>query len=405
MNVNYIVYATPFFILLILLEIYVAYRLKIKGYYRLNDALTNLSIGLGDQVIAVFSKVVMLLMYDYLYQHYAIFNIPLNPLTFLVGLLIFDGIFYWAHRWGHEVNFMWGGHVVHHSSEEYNLTVALRQPWFFQWITFNLFLPMAILGFDTKILAVIAGFDILYQFWIHTKLIKSLGPLEWVLNTPSHHRVHHGVNPQYVDKNYGGVFIIWDRLFGTFEQEKEPVVFGITSPLKSWNPAWANVHYYVYLANLSSQCRTLADKLRVWIKPPGWKPQYLGGQEFPPPVSVATAIKFDTPTPRPLQVYLIVQYVIILALGTAYLYIAPTLYTPLSLLYCGYLLFTLVCVGWLLSNKPYARTMEFLRLAALPILFYMLPFTQQTHVTIALVTALILSSIGSIGLAWATHKG
>lgn len=401
MQFNYIVLAIPFFVLLILLEVYAYYRKGKKGFYHLPDALTSLSIGIGEQVISVFSKVGVLYLYDYIYQHTALFNWEFNVLNTIILLFLFDFTFYWAHRWGHEINFLWAGHVVHHSSEDYNLTTALRQPWFFQLITFLLFLPLATLGFSPKILAVVAGIDILYQFWIHTQLIGKLGPLEWVLNTPSHHRVHHGVNPQYIDKNHGGVFIIWDRLFGTFEEEKEPVVFGITSPLKSWNPAWANVHYYFDLANQSKQCTTVKDKLYVWVAPPGWKPSYLGGREYPKPVSRETFQRFQTPVSKPLSIYSIVQFSILMILASGYLAIANTLFGSAKELaicigYAAFVFISLATVGGFFESKKWALPLEIVRLLALPWLAYLLPIANPMWLGIVVAIGAILSGISII---------
>lgn len=398
MTFNYIVLAVPFFVLLILLEIYAAYKRNMKGYYRLQDSLTSLSIGIGEQVISVFSKVGVLYLYTYIYEHAAIFHFEFNVLNTFILLFLFDFIFYWAHRWGHEINFLWGGHVVHHSSEEYNLTTALRQPWFFQLITFNLFLPLAVLGFDPKILAVVAGIDILYQFWIHTQLVGKLGPLEWVLNTPSHHRVHHGSNPQYIDKNHAGMFIIWDRMFGTFEEEKEPVVYGITTPLNSWNPAWANVHYFVDLYHQSKKCKTLSDKLYVWIAPPGWQPDYLGGRQYPKPVSVETFKKFDTPVSKRMGIYTVVQFSILMALATGYLAIANTLDLWISLLYAGNIFITLASIGGMFEKKKWGYVAEFIRLFSLPWLAYLLPIENKTWFAVAVGVGAVLSVVGVIWL-------
>lgn len=389
---NYIVFAIPVFVLLIGLEFYAAYRRQMKGYYRLADSLTSLGIGIGEQIISVFSKIGVLFLYTYLYKNFALFHWEFNAINVIILLLLFDFIFYWAHRWGHEINFLWGGHVVHHSSEDYNLTTALRQPWFFQLITFNLFLPLAILGFDPKILMAVAGIDILYQFWIHTQLIGKLGPLEWVLNTPSHHRVHHGVNPQYVDKNYAGVFIIWDRLFGTFEEEKEPVVYGITSPVKSWNPVWANVHYFFDLAKLARQCTSWGDKIKVWFMPPGWKPAYLGGREYPKEVSAETFVKYETPAPKKVNVYTFVQFAILMLLASGYLGITHTIELWTSIIYALFIFATLVSVGAFFENKRWAFPLEFARLFALPWLVFLLPIENKVYLGVAVAVAAAVSA-------------
>lgn len=280
MDTRFVVFAIPLFLILIFIEIFINKGRNGRGF-RFNDSINNLSIGIGEQVVSVFSKAILVMMYSYLYDNYRFYAIPNNILSGIVLLFLFDFCFYWAHRLGHEVNIFWAGHIVHHSSEEYNLTVALRQPWFYSLMSFFLFFPLALMGFSKELFIIIGAIDILYQFWIHTKLIGKLGFLEYFLNTPSHHRVHHGINPQYVDKNYAGMFIIWDKMFGTFEDEKEEVVYGVTSPIKSWNPSWANVHYYFDLFKLSNSFRTLKDKIQLLFMPPVGSPPISVVANFP----------------------------------------------------------------------------------------------------------------------------
>jgi alkylglycerol monooxygenase len=375
MNPNYIVFAIPVFLLFIFAEVLLEVFKYKKGTYRFNDAIANFGIGIGEQVISVFSRAVMLMLYEFVYQ-YRLFSLPSNIFTGILLLFLFDFIFYWAHRFGHVVNLGWGGHIVHHSSEEYNLTVALRQPWFFSMMTFVLFLPIAFLGFSPMLLLIVSGIDILYQFWIHTQFVPKLGFLEWFLNTPSHHRVHHGRNPQYIDKNYGGIFIIYDRLFGTFEEEKEEVVYGITTPLNSWNPSWANIHYYIDLWKQTRHMKTLKDKFLVWFKPPGWQPDYLGGQQFPSKVDVTTYKKFDFLYPHNLNPYLLFQFSVMVVVSTYYLAAANhSLFGWKSLAMAAYILFALSVFGLLFEKSREIYYLEGIRLFLLPflLLFIQLP--------------------------------
>ncbi len=171
---------------------------------------------------------------------------------------------------------------MHHSSEDYNLAVALRQGAFqglFSWV---FYLPLAFVGFPPSWFAAIMSFNLLYQFWIHTRTIKTLGPLEWVLNTPSHHRVHHARNPKYLDRNYAGTLIIWDRMFGTFQAEEEEPVYGLTKPLDSWNPLWANLHVWRDLFRDAWLAPRWIDKLRIWFMPQGWRPDGIAGEPAGP---------------------------------------------------------------------------------------------------------------------------
>ena len=208
----------------------------------------------------------------------------------LAAIVLFLGVdcaYYWFHRIAHEYNAPWAGHVVHHSSEDYNLAVALRQGTFqglFSWV---FYLPLALVGFPPAWFAAVSSFDTLYQFWIHTRLIGKLGPLEWVFNTPSHHRVHHARNPKYLDKNYAGTLIIWDRMFGTFQAEEEEPVYGLVKPLNSWNPLWANLHVWNDLFRDAWLAPRWSDKLRIWFMPPGWRPEGLPPNPSPPEVSRA----------------------------------------------------------------------------------------------------------------------
>ncbi|MBX7182401.1 MAG: sterol desaturase family protein [Bacteroidia bacterium] len=370
MNPNYIVYAIPVFLLFIFFELLVSVIKNKKDSFRLNDSIANLSIGIGEQVISVFSKAGMLVLYDFVYQ-YRITTIPSNILTGIALLLLFDFIFYWAHRFGHEVNLGWGGHIVHHSSEEYNLTVALRQPWFFSMMTFAMFLPIAWLGFSPKLLIIISGIDILFQFWIHTRFVPKLGFLEWFLNTPSHHRVHHGKNPQYIDKNYGGVFIIYDRLFGTFMEEKEEVIYGITHPVNSWNPSWANFHYYLELWNESKKLKRLKDKVLLWFKPPGWTPIQTENKSNSSPVNLST--KFDFPYPYQLKPYLLFQFALLVVISMYYLSVAgQSLVGWKSILVAFYILFTVSVIGMLFEKSKEIYWLEFIRLMTLPILLFII---------------------------------
>ncbi len=281
MSPNYILLAVPFFFLLMGIEWYLGYR-KNKQLYRLNDSINNLVIGIGSQVFNVAFKVLLLGMYVLLYDYIAIFKIPATWWSFLLALVLFDFLFYWAHRWGHEMNIFWGAHSVHHQSEEYNLSVALRQSWFHNLIAFPIFLPIPFLGFDPVTFGAAAAVQTLYQFWIHTRVVDKMHPwIEYWLNTPSHHRVHHAINPKFLDKNHAGMFMIWDRMFGTFKAEDDTeIYYGITTQLKSWNPAWANLHYYVEMMQ-NAKRMVWMDKLKLIFAKPGWLPDYLGGQHVP----------------------------------------------------------------------------------------------------------------------------
>jgi alkylglycerol monooxygenase len=282
------VIAIPVFLLMILVE-YFATRKEHPEYYRLNDALTNLNVGVSHLLFKLLTTGLMFGAYVWTKDHFAM--VELSGLwAYVVVFILFDFCFYWAHRVGHEVNLFWGAHVVHHQSEEYNLTVALRQSWIHSLLAFVFFLPIAFLGVDILTLGIVASLNSFYQFWIHTKAVKRMPKwFEAIFNSPAHHRVHHGVNPKYIDKNHAGMFIIWDKLFGTFQEEEEEPTYGITKPLNSWNPAWANIHYYVEMYQAGKKFNSIKDKLKLVFAKPGWQPAYLGGQLAIPEVNPQTS--------------------------------------------------------------------------------------------------------------------
>jgi sterol desaturase/sphingolipid hydroxylase (fatty acid hydroxylase superfamily) len=292
-----IVLATPVFLLLIALE-YVWGLKRGRNTYRLHDAASSMGLGMLSQVVGVFTVFIMLGLYTWVYEHAALVRLdPGQWWVWVAGLLLYDFCYYWLHRAGHRVALCWAAHVVHHQSEDYNLSTALRQTgtgWLVGWL---FYLPMAVLGFPPLVFATVGLIDLLYQFWVHTQQVGKLGWFDRWFCSPSNHRVHHAVNDRYVDKNYGGLLIIWDRLFGTFEEERddEPVVYGTRSPLRSFNPLWANLEVYAALAQDSWHARRWLDKLKVWFMPPAWRPADVA-QRFPKPgFDIRQVQRYDPP--------------------------------------------------------------------------------------------------------------
>jgi sterol desaturase/sphingolipid hydroxylase (fatty acid hydroxylase superfamily) len=267
-----ILFAVPGFVLALGGELWLARRRGLR-LHRRGDTLSNLATGIGAELLAPLFAPLTVGIYAWIQSRFALAHpSPRSLAAWVVLFFAVDLCYYWFHRASHRINFLWALHAVHHQSEEYNLSTALRQSWIgplFGWV---FYLPLALAGFPAGMFAVMLTANLIYQFWIHTRLIDRLGPLELVLNTPSHHRVHHGTNPRYIDRNYAGVLIVWDRLFGTFEPERETVRYGLVVPLGSFDPLWANLHRWVELARMARAARRLADRLRVWIAPPEWKP-------------------------------------------------------------------------------------------------------------------------------------
>jgi sterol desaturase/sphingolipid hydroxylase (fatty acid hydroxylase superfamily) len=318
-NLNPIVLSIPVFFLLIGIELVVE-QISHRKLYRFPDAIANLSCGITSQVSGLFLRVFAIGVYEILFSNLAFFSLDRSVWWYWVALfLLVDLAYYWAHRMSHEVNLFWGGHVVHHQSEDYNLSVALRQSSFQVIWTFAFSLPLAIAGFDTWDFAMISAFNTLYQFWIHTEAINKLGWFEFIFNTPSHHRVHHGRNPKYIDKNHAGTLIIWDRMFGTFQPEEERPTYGITKPLNSWNSVWANVSHYHTMWSEFKQISLWSDKVRYLFQKPGWLPLSLGGAQ-PIPEIPATYEKYDTPVPVKISYYVLFQYIVCLGVTAFFLF-------------------------------------------------------------------------------------
>ena len=272
MKGSLIALAIPFFVLLMGVEWGVG-RLRGRRVYRLADVVGDMGCGILQQVGELFLGVLVGALYVSIYTHHRLVDLSAGSWgTWVLAFVGVDVAYYWWHRLSHTVNFLWAVHGVHHQSEDYNLAVALRQSILSSSTSFPFYLPLALLGVPPLVIVGSVALNMLYQFWIHTELVRKLGWLESLLNTPSHHRVHHAINPRYLDKNYAGVFIVWDRLFGSFEEERETPVYGITRPLRSFNPLWAQVAEWVALAKQARAARRWRDKLRVWFAPPSWHP-------------------------------------------------------------------------------------------------------------------------------------
>lgn len=357
-------YAIPIFIILVAIEAIYSYRKNLK-LYRLNDTIANFSLGIGSQIAGALSKVLLFGIYVYIFNHYAFFHQPKTWWSFVICLVLFDFFFYWAHRVSHEMNFFWGAHVVHHQSEEYNLSVALRQPWFHSIIAFFIFLPIPFLGFDPIIFGAAAGIQTLYQFWIHTRAIGKLpAVVEYFFNTPSHHRVHHAVNPKYIDKNHAGFLMVWDRMFGTFKAEEDPeeIVYGITTQFKSWNPVWANWHYYQDMIDKAVKMKTWREKLYMIFARPGWLPDYMGGYQSPPEVNRQGVIKYDADTTNLFKAYGVLQFIFTLAGTVAYLDHFKGISEFYRWLFAGVIALSIMIIGAIFEQRRWIVWAEIARL-------------------------------------------
>jgi len=393
-----IVFSIPIFFLLIGIELLIV-KMKHLSYYRFNDAVTNLSCGIGSQITGIFLKTLTFGGYLFLYQH--------SPLkgkiseAWWVWILLFLGVdffYYWFHRLAHEISFLWGSHVVHHQSEEYNLTVALRQAWAqgaFSWV---FYLPLAFVGFPPEMFITVASLQTLYQFWIHTKLINKMHPwFEYIFSTPSHHRVHHGVNPKYIDRNHGGTLIIFDRMFGTFQKEEEEVVYGITAQPKSWNPIWVNFEYWITLFKEVFSVPNFSDKIKILVLAPGWKPLELRGTAPYKEVTAKTFKKYDTDISTGLNYYILFQFAVLLGGTSAFLNLQmkePFLNNiDLKFVVSLLIILTLLTIGGIFEKRKWAIIAEFFRVLFVAGTVYLVVKEQSSLLLImgGIVVYLILS--------------
>lgn len=268
---NLILYSIPAFVALMLLELLWAKKHpEFVGYHR-PDTLASLSLGLLNVIINAGTKFLTIPVFAWLYEHRLVDVVEaVGPWSWLILFFAEDFSYYWFHRLHHEVRFLWAAHVNHHSSQHYNLSTALRQPlltpftgpWFWMW------LPL--IGFEPWMVLTAQAWSLLYQFWLHTEAIDKLGPVEWIFNTPSHHRVHHGKNVRYLDKNHAGVLIIWDRMFGTFAKETERVVYGLTTDIQTYHPLEIGFHEVAAISRDVAGAPTIGAKLGYLLAPPGW---------------------------------------------------------------------------------------------------------------------------------------
>ncbi|WP_044873161.1 sterol desaturase family protein [Pseudomonas sp. LFM046] len=362
---NYVLYAVPFFFLLIGIEL-IADRWRGMSNYRTADALNSLSAGVLSTTSGLLTKAVGVLTYTFAWQHLALFELVASDLwVWLLAFVFYDVCYYWNHRLGHERNVLWAAHSVHHQSEEYNLSTALRQTstgFIFGWI---FYLPMAAAGVPPLVFLSVGAMNLLYQFWVHTRHVPKLGWLEWIFITPSNHRVHHAQNSVYMDRNYGGVFILWDRLFGSFQEEldEEPVIFGVTTPLASWNPLWANLQFYVQLWRDAVRAESWWDKLRIWFMRTGWRPADVA-ERFPlAKPDLSRFVKFEVPLGLGHKWYAGLQFALYVVAGTLLLGTGGEASLTGLWLACVWMAFGLYAIGAWLENRASARRLELSRLA------------------------------------------
>uniref|UniRef100_A0AAQ6AHZ8 Alkylglycerol monooxygenase n=1 Tax=Amphiprion ocellaris TaxID=80972 RepID=A0AAQ6AHZ8_AMPOC len=359
---QYVEQATPFFIGLMVLELLVGVLKTGGSVVTISDGLTSISAGMVSRLPMLLMRGCELSAYMYVWDHYHLVELPWDSAwTWWLTFLGVDFCYYWVHRFAHEVAVLWAAHQVHHSSEYYNLTTALRQSLTQQFTSWIFYMPLA-LALPPSIFAVHIQLNLLYQFWIHTELIRDLGPLELIFNTPKHHRVHHGRNLYCIDKNYGGILIIWDRIFGTFASETDKVIYGLVFPIRRFEILHVQFHYYLYLWKKSKIYKTIIHKLATFFNGPSWKPgkSRLGDHDDNPKVT-GKEVPHDPSWSMPLQVYVVIHF--LLVLGTYHELIEnKMMLSQLTVLgMTCYILLTLTSLGFIIDQRPRAASLEMLR--------------------------------------------
>lgn len=369
-----LVFVMPIFLILIILE-------KIYGHYKGEDTSPNMdsvssvSSGMVNSLKDVLGLSITLVSYDWIASKIALFDLDATVLTYVIGFIAIDFYGYWSHRLSHQINFLWNKHAIHHSSEEFNLACALRQPIssFVNLFTF-LLIPAALLGVPSKVIAITLPIHLFLQFWYHTKHIKKIGFLEHILVSPSHHRVHHAINPEYMDKNHSQIFIIWDKLFGTFQAELAavPPVFGITRPARTWNPIRINFQHLSLLITDAWRAENWKDKFTIWFKPTGWRPENF---EEKYPVTKITNVynfeKYGTQHSKKLMYWSIFQAIVTLLL-ISYLYNSIALIgLPKVFIYGAFIFLTVYSYTELMDTRKISIVWESIRfVVGIGLIFY-----------------------------------
>lgn len=405
---NAIALSIPIFFILIGLEFWIERRERLahggKRLYRLNDSINDLACGTIQQLAGVFGKTLLFAAYIFIFERFRIATLdPRNWAHWPIAFLGVDFFYYWFHRASHEVNLLWAAHIVHHQSEEYNLSVALRQSAVQQFLSAPFYWPLALLGVPPLMFLALDAFDTLYQFWIHTRTIGRMGFLDSFLNTPSNHRVHHGSNEKYIDRNHGGVLIVWDKLFGTFQREEEEPAYGVTRPLANWNPFWANVQYLGELISVARKTSRWRDKLLIFLKPPGWRPADVPFD--PPPYTPLDGRKYDSRPPEGLLALAIGQFLLAMGAVIALLFGGTYFGNGAKAALAIFAVWGLVDVGGLFDRRSWLPASEIARWAGVIVATAVLVPEPWRFASVAAALLLALLAVGPLLLRRAEFTG
>lgn len=366
--------AMPIFLGLVLFEKWIGWR-KQKDTVRSMDMFSSLSSGVTNVTKDVLGLSITILSYEWMVNHWAFYTIEASWITYLVAFVALDLQGYIVHRIDHRVNFFWNSHIIHHSSEEFNLACALRQSISSFFMLFTIFLiPAALLGVPAEVVAIVAPLHLFAQFWYHTQHINKMGFLEHIIVTPSHHRVHHAINPEYIDKNYSQIFIFWDKWFGSFQEElaDKPPVYGITRPVSTWNPVKINFQHMWLLIQDAWRTKNIKDKLRIWFMPTGWRPADMT-EKYPvfKIDDVYNFRKYDKGNTPAMVTWNWIQTILLL-LFVCYLFgNIVSIGSPGMFIYGAFIFLSVYANGELMDEKPSAWIWEMIKtILCLSIIFY-----------------------------------
>lgn len=360
--------ASNMFFLLIFIEQIVFLIKKRRITFRTNDGIVSVSAGVISALPNFLLRDIQVLTFEWIYNRYLIYEIPFDSAwAYILSFLFIDMMYYWFHRAAHEINIFWASHQTHHSSEEYNLTSALRQSVFQTYISWAFYLPLA-LFVRPSIFLIHSHMNLVYQFWIHTNAIDNIGPLEYILNTPSHHRVHHGRNPYCIDKNYAGVLIIWDRIFGTFEAEKkdEELAYGLVHPIKTFDPIYIQIFHFKFILKKAWKADSWSKKFGILFKGPGWQPGTgrLGDRNALPKVKYPIK-PFNVEISKWLNFYVAFHFALVMIAFTSFANFSSEFPVYLTSAGIFFILFSLTSFGYIFDAKPKCFLVEWIRCSML----------------------------------------
>ncbi len=359
-------YAMLAFMILLLTEWLISHLLK-KNYYTTFDAISGISSGMTNNLKIIFKLGIVIVTYKLMYDKWHIFQIESSALLYIIAFIGIDFAYYWSHRWNHEINILWNRHIIHHSSEEYNLSCALRQTISgIVEIYFFLYLPLAIIGVPPEIMYIVLPLHLFAQFWYHTRLIGKMGFLEKIIVTPSHHRVHHAINQEYIDKNYSSFFILWDKWFGTFQEEVAdiPPVYGVKKPVKTWNPLLINFMHLYQLIIDALRTKSIKAKFIIWFKRTGWRPDDVA-EKYPIEFTEDPndQIKYTSSSTPFLNIWSIFQLIIHVAFQFHIIFLLPKVDLQVLLIYAVFCFTSIFSYTSLMDRHWLAIPFELLKIS------------------------------------------